>query len=91
MSNASPKKQSSAVYLHTYYIKDWQRGGLCYHDNGGRKANECYSATLVVGKRSFSILVYPIGHWRLILRFLPVFGRRKTLSVGILPKGAKEE
>lgn len=90
--NAKAKKhQKSEVYFATHYCSRWRRGGLCYHDNGGRKRDECYSATIVIGKRLFSLLIAPINRWRWLLRWIPVFGRRKTLTIGILPKGRSDE
>lgn len=78
-------------YFYTRYISQWVRGGFCYSDNGGRKRSECFNATVVVGKREFGVLIAPINRWRWLLRWIPVFGRRKTLTIGILPKGRSDE
>lgn len=53
------------------YCRPWRRGGLGFHENGGRRSNEVFDATLIVWKFCISFTLWGIRKWEPVFRFLP--------------------
>jgi hypothetical protein len=68
----------------------WRRGGLCFHENGGRKSGECLDMTFVVRKFSFGVTIWGLGKLSWITRWLPA-PKRSGYTVGWLPIGARDQ
>lgn len=49
----------------------WQRGGLGFHDNRGRKPDEVFDITFFVGKVALCLTLWRIGRWHWLLKLLP--------------------
>lgn len=71
------------------YFPMWQRGGLCFHENGGRKSYECLDMTLVVWKFTLNLTIWNLGKVAPFMRFLPRHKSGRGYCIGLLPVGAK--
>ena len=67
------------------YFPMWRRGGLCFHENGGRRQGECLDMTVNVWKFSFTLTV-----WGLPVHIkIPLQKNGRGFCVGWFPLGAK--
>jgi hypothetical protein len=58
--------------LSAQRCSDWPDGfRLYFHENGGRRANECLDVNLNVGRYALSVTLWQIGGWSRILRLIP--------------------
>lgn len=57
--------------LNAQYCPKWQHGGLCFHENGGRKASECLDMTLVLYKLNLGMTIWGLGRLSLLTRWIP--------------------
>jgi hypothetical protein len=72
------------------YYPMWKRGGLCFHENGGRKDRECLDATLIIWKFTIGITIWGLGFLSKIARYIPVAENGRGFVVGRLPEGKGE-
>lgn len=67
----------------------WQRGGFCFRENGGRYADECLDMTIDVWKVTCTCTMWGLGRLSVLTRYLPR-PRRGGYRIGWLPVGAAE-
>lgn len=59
------------IFLTAQYCRGWEYPRLHFHENGGRKANECLDLNWAIWKMAFSITIYNLGSWSRILKYIP--------------------
>lgn len=67
----------------------WQRGGLHFHENGGRTADQCLDITLVIGRTNYGMTIWRLGRLSWFTRRIPAPRARWGYSFGIPPIGVK--
>lgn len=77
----------NAVSLSAHYYPMWQRGGLCFHENGGRTHGECLDMTITLWKFNLNVTIWGLRRLSWITKHIPR-PDRSGYTIGWIPLGA---
>lgn len=65
------------------FYPTWPRGfRLYFHENGGRRRDECLDVSLQVWRLNFNVTIFGMKRLGDVLRFVPAGPRRRGFKVG---------